>query len=352
MSQEIVLEAQAGSLAEARSQIESQLSKLPRDYVIISEEVSSESKSGKKEYHFEHSPDESGKPKLFIPENATMSSMRVIRDARTIINRLEAMDEEDARKKARSLYPGLGIRKIQLITQGSYGFLGLGKKQPNQYEIEICDFGVAQVTYEVDARIRVKVAERNVACEGILDDIIKMQASNSFKFPDIENLVDRLIQFEASNQVRDRAAQVIINFANANNGATYDIDHEEYPGARCHAALILCKLNTHTSVAELIKWLHDWSPETRINSALALGKISAPESVKDLLDIALHDNYRVHLGDSTAYPLVRCAAVVALKYIGDKEALEQISLETVDALLNYCHNSFTLSSSLHKFGLA
>lgn len=60
-----------------------------------------------------------------------------------------------------------------------------------------------------------------------------------------------------------------------------------------------------------------------------------------LLDRALHDDYGVHLGDPFGHPghyIVRCAAVIALRQIGDERpltALKQVPSETLAAVNEY-----------------
>ena len=71
---------------------------------------------------------------------------------------IEAPDERTARSQAKIFQIGKVpvAKSIKLLTPGSKGFLGIGKRL-NQYEVEVLHEAVVEVTYKTNAKISAKM---------------------------------------------------------------------------------------------------------------------------------------------------------------------------------------------------
>ena len=79
-----------------------------------------------------------------------------------------------------------------MITPGRKGFLGLGKKQPNQYEVELLQYTVIEIAYKPKAKISFEVGE-----------IYKPKAKIVAK---IEQTIESLIEAFKSDEINKQSA--------------------------------------------------------------------------------------------------------------------------------------------------
>ena len=166
------------------------------------------------------------------------------------------------------------------------------------------------------------------------------EAAARWIFPNWK-IVEALIASGPEQDKREKLAMLITTYAAAEGRyAPYESSAELYFGAKRPAAHALAQLGLPSSVPLLIGWLTNADPGLRENAALALGRIGDPRAVPALTERALHDDYRIHLGETLAshhsgHPVVRCAAIVALQHIGDptaQAALAQLPPELFSAL--------------------
>jgi HEAT repeat protein len=169
--------------------------------------------------------------------------------------------------------------------------------------------------------------------------------------PDPVWLARQLQRVNAPEADRSTARQLIVEYANAHNENTL---LEGYmPGARLEAARALSLLGLEAVVDDLLEWLTDWAPTTRQAVILALGRTQSPRAVAPLLQIALHDTDRVHLGEAPGHPghyWLRCSAILALEAIASAEALAALATIPADSRAQVQAWKYKSYATLTEFG--
>lgn len=89
-----------------------------------------------------------------IPANTDIIEKREVTASECSIQTVEAFDEATAKRAVRGGF----VQNVKLVTPGSKGVLGIGKK-PNRYEIEVIRRAAVEVTYKTQAKVAAKVGK-------------------------------------------------------------------------------------------------------------------------------------------------------------------------------------------------
>jgi acyl carrier protein len=156
-----MVEVEAESLEEARKQVESQL---PRGFSVLSEQVISDDRPKTVNAVAETTEAAFAKAQGEIPNNADILDKKELAAPERRLVSVEAADEENAKSiahsRARREFGSTAVVKsLRLMNAGSKGFLGIGAK-PNQYQAEILQQGIVEVTYKTQAKIRAEIGRK------------------------------------------------------------------------------------------------------------------------------------------------------------------------------------------------
>ena len=156
MSEELI-EVEADSLEEARQQV---ISQIPEGLHVLSEKVISDGLPKTIKAIAETTEEAVVKAQGDIPNNAEVIEKKEVTAPKQKVITVGAFDEQSARVLMRGKTAQIEmIKSLRLIMPGTRGFLGLGKK-PNQYEVDILQHAVVQITYKTKARISAKLGEK------------------------------------------------------------------------------------------------------------------------------------------------------------------------------------------------
>jgi predicted RNA-binding protein Jag len=152
---EKTIEVEADTLEEAREQLKSQV---PKGFSVLTEQIISDGKHQIAKASGDTTEAALAKAKSNIPNNADILEQKELSAPEQKVITLEAFDENIARSRARAsqISKGEVIKSIKVVTPGSKGFLGIGKR-PNQYKIEIIREAVVEITYKTKAKISTKI---------------------------------------------------------------------------------------------------------------------------------------------------------------------------------------------------
>jgi hypothetical protein len=148
------IEIEAETLEEAREQVKS---RIPEGLYLLSERVISDGKpktarciADKTGAAFEKAQDGISSDVAVIQKKELTSPAQNVRT-------VEAFDEQSARTQLESQIGNTAkIKSLRLAMAGKKGFLGIGKK-PNQYDAEVCQQAVVEITYKAKAKISATV---------------------------------------------------------------------------------------------------------------------------------------------------------------------------------------------------
>lgn len=163
-----LIEVEAESLDEARKQVESQL---PQGFFVCSEKVISDGKPRTEKGIAETIEDAYARAQSVVPSGATVVETKELARPERKVYTVEAYDEQSAGVRAKNKSGGTAIIKaIRLVTSGSKGFLGIGKK-PNQYEVEMLHQAVVEITYKTKSKISVQIADKETELRRLAEPI-------------------------------------------------------------------------------------------------------------------------------------------------------------------------------------
>ena len=153
---EVILEVEDDSLESAYEQAEA---KVPEGLSILSREILSDGK-----VHRSKGFGDTMVQALEVARHGIPAGAEIIRETeheapQRIALELLAFDEQNAREQAEANTSTRDrIEAIELKSQGTRGFLGVGKK-PNCYKVVIFHQAVAEVVFKEKARIRVRIGK-------------------------------------------------------------------------------------------------------------------------------------------------------------------------------------------------
>lgn len=156
-----IVEVEAESLEKAREQIKSHVS---QGLFILSEKVISDGKPRTVKGVAETMEVAYTKAHGEIPAHAEILEKRELVTPNRKVITVEAFDERGAESSARSqarqqLGRGAIVKSLKLRVAGRKGFLGLGAK-PNQYEAELLQEAIVEITYRVRAKISAEIGDK------------------------------------------------------------------------------------------------------------------------------------------------------------------------------------------------
>jgi len=165
------IEVEADSLEEAKRQVKSQI---PEGLRLFSEQVISDGLPKTIKAVAETTEAAFTKAQGNIPSNVNVVATDVteLTAPKQRVITVEAFDEQSARALIKGkLVPNEIIKNLKLSVPGTRGFFGFGKK-PNQYEADLLQQAVVQITFKTKAKISAKIGEKPEEEESPLDALI------------------------------------------------------------------------------------------------------------------------------------------------------------------------------------
>lgn len=156
---EKIIEIEAETLEEAREQVKSQI---PEGLHVLSEQVISDGKSKTVKAVADTIESAFTKAQSEIPINAVIVEKKELTLPAQKAMAVDAFDEQSARMQAAiQIGKTETIKTLRLAMAGKKGFLGIGKK-PNQYQVEVFQQAVVEVTCKAKAKILATIGEKPV----------------------------------------------------------------------------------------------------------------------------------------------------------------------------------------------
>ncbi len=154
--EDTIVEIEAEALEEAREQVKAQI---PKGLSLISEQVISDGEPKTVRAVSDTTVSAFAKAQGDIPSGATiLEKKETISPAQKVVM-IEAFDEQTARTQVENQIGETEVIKaLKLARTGKQGFLGIGKK-PNQYEAQVFQKAVAEITYKTKAKISALIGE-------------------------------------------------------------------------------------------------------------------------------------------------------------------------------------------------
>ena len=360
------IETEAETLEEARERVESQI---PEGFCLLSEQVLSDGKPKTVEAVADTIEAAFAKAQGQMPANATIMEKKGLSAPEQRVITVESFDQQGAEAEAgRQAKVKFGdttvVKSLKLTVVGKKGFLGMGKT-PNQYEAEVLQQAVAQITYKTKAKIAVNVGKQSWA------DVIEGLAVqlNTLVEPAGPGLVGQQISVIAVNlhnaaqalaksgepyvqymEATDAGEELLKVYETSNRGGLALMARMSLPEAvfeEFNDIMLAVKANAeyikrgkeprdrvrglkHTDVPErklaanalslsgdkqavpqLIECLNDENSTVRLLVACALGHSCDTLAVEPLIHALLHDNWWG----------VRSNAALALGSLGDSRAI-------------------------------
>ncbi len=161
---EQIIEIEADSLEEAREQMKSLT---PEGFHLLSEQIIWDGKPQTVQISADTIVAAFAKAETLIPVGAEILEKKELSAPEQKVIRVEAEDEDGIEMSAKRTYQirGAKFKNIRLITPGSKGLLGLGKKA-NLYEVEVHRTAVVSISYRTKAKISAKIGEKKEEAKG------------------------------------------------------------------------------------------------------------------------------------------------------------------------------------------
>lgn len=155
---EQIIELEADSLEEAREQMKS---RIPEGLHLLSERIIWDGKPQTVQVSADTTEAAFAKAQTLIPVGAEILEKKGLSAPEQKVLTVEANDEDSVEMSAKRTYQirGASFKNIRLITPGTKGFLGIGKKT-NRYEVEALQPAVVSITYRTKAKISAKIGEK------------------------------------------------------------------------------------------------------------------------------------------------------------------------------------------------
>jgi ribosomal protein L7/L12 len=151
-----IIEVEAETLKEAR---EKAIAQIPEDLDLVYVKIISDGKPMTVQAIEDTTEEAFAKAQGEIPANASILEKKEIATPDQKVVMVEALDEQSARAQAEiQIGKTAKVKAVRLKTAGKQGFLGVGKKQ-NQYEAEIFQPAVVEITYKTKARISARIGK-------------------------------------------------------------------------------------------------------------------------------------------------------------------------------------------------
>jgi hypothetical protein len=154
---ERTIESEADSLEEARERL---LSQVPEGFALRSERVISDGKPQALQAFGDTTKAALAKVQSRVPSNAEILEWRELTAPEWQVIMIQAPDEKTARKRAKVHQTGRSpvVKRVKLITPGSKGFLGIGRKL-DEYEVKVLNRAIVEVTYKPMAKISARAVK-------------------------------------------------------------------------------------------------------------------------------------------------------------------------------------------------
>lgn len=154
---EKLIEVEADSLEKARAEVKSQI---PEGFILLFEKIISEGKPKTVKAVADTAEAAVAKAQIGIPTDACVLERKVVTAPEYKVIMTDACDEPTARAQVQGQIGDTAVIKaLKLIASGKKGFLGMGKT-PNQYEADVFQQALAEITHATKAKISVKVGEK------------------------------------------------------------------------------------------------------------------------------------------------------------------------------------------------
>lgn len=158
MFRRIVIEA--ASLDQAMSQLQSEA---PEGYEILQTEILSDAKADTITGSAPTTEGAFGKARHKVPKGASVTEETELRQPGSETMTVEAPDETSARAQVEGrIEDGTKIQFLKLESEGSSGFLGIGKK-PRLYRAQLFHPAIVRVSYQATAKVSATLMSRTAA---------------------------------------------------------------------------------------------------------------------------------------------------------------------------------------------
>ncbi len=151
---------EAVSVEEALSQIESEA---PKGYEVLQTEIESDARADNITTSAPTTDSAFGKARHKLPRGAIITDEAELRQPGSESITVEAPDEATARAQVEgNIEDGTKIQFLKLESEGSSGFLGIGKK-PRLYRAQLFHPAVVRLSYQVRAKVNATLMSREAA---------------------------------------------------------------------------------------------------------------------------------------------------------------------------------------------
>lgn len=151
------IEVEAASLEMAREQLQTQI---PDGFVLISEKVINDGKPKTRQAQAETEEDAFSEAKGKRPENSRIIAKKVLVSSVNQDITYEAFNEKSATlglaKAKRSFDSDVKLAELKIVVEGSFGFLGIGKK-PWQYLANFRRDTTVEITFQSPVKISAEI---------------------------------------------------------------------------------------------------------------------------------------------------------------------------------------------------
>jgi hypothetical protein len=155
---ERTIEVEANSLEEARQQL---ISQIPEGLHLLSEKVLLDGKLRTLKATADTTEKAFVRAQSQIPHDVEIIEKKELTAAVRNVITVEAFDERNAEildKRAYQPSKVVTVKSVKLAIRGSKGLFGIGKK-PHQYEVEVLQQAVVEITYKTKAKISARIGE-------------------------------------------------------------------------------------------------------------------------------------------------------------------------------------------------
>ena len=231
---------EANSIEEAKELLKT---KLPEGFQIVSEEIVSDGNLKVIQVTGDSTESALQKAKLEIPTNAELLEWKEISPSEHKFISVDAEDDLSAQTQTLSKITGRrpAIKRVSLLSQGSKGFLGIGKKL-NQYQVEVVYEAIIEVTYQPKAKISttiVKLEPQEIAeLVAVIDNIwvgdaAQIAAAEKLSKQGGKDAIEPLIKLTKNEEIKVRgiALSALANLRSILDDQTarfFDETYEQY----------------------------------------------------------------------------------------------------------------------------
>jgi hypothetical protein len=168
MTQQII-EIEAESLEDAREQLKS---RIPEGLSVLSEKIISDGNPKTVTAAATSTEAAFAKAESQIPSNANVIAKQEVSAFGQKVVTVEAFDEQTAKSLVRTQVGNDAvINDPKIAIPGKQGLMGIGKK-PHQYQVEVFEQAVVEITYKTKAKISAEIGKQQKTVATVMRDFL------------------------------------------------------------------------------------------------------------------------------------------------------------------------------------